>query len=92
MVVVRVSPVASLFSVTVAPGTTAPLGSVTVPVRSPDTSDYAIKDGAITAATTSRARNPMINLFVVISPLKLRDCMSPIRLKNLSPVLGLAII
>ena len=39
----RVAPLASLFSITVAPDTTAPLGSVTVPVRSPETSDCAIK-------------------------------------------------
>jgi len=56
VVELRVEPLASLFSVTVAPDTTAPLGSVTVPVTSPETSDCAIRDGAITAAITNTAK------------------------------------
>ncbi len=67
----RVEPLASLFSETEAPDTTAPLGSVTVPVISPVTSDWAIIDGAITAAITSTAKIPVISLFAVISPLKI---------------------
>jgi hypothetical protein len=75
LVVVRVAPVASLFKVTVAPETTAPLGSVTVPVRSPETADWAIKDGAINAAITSTAKIPVIIFFTVISPLKTLSCL-----------------
>src|SRR5271166_5588815 len=55
---------------TVAPERTAPLGSVTVPVKSPETSDCAINVGAITAATTSTLRIPVISLFIFIVVLK----------------------
>ncbi len=43
---------------------------MTVPVKSPETSDCAINDGAITVAITSTARIPVSSLFAVISPLK----------------------
>ena len=59
------------FAVTVALGTTAPLGSVTVPVMSPETRDCATSDGVIIKATTSKASIAVINfLAVIISPLR----------------------
>jgi hypothetical protein len=61
----------SLFNVTVAPDTTAPDGSVTVPVRSPETRDCAISDGTVIRAITSRARDPINIFFTVITLLAL---------------------
>lgn len=58
---------AVFLSVTVALGTTAPLGSVIVPVRSPETSDCAINDGIKIAVITRKVRISLISLLVVIA-------------------------
>src|SRR5579862_1368686 len=60
VVVVRAAPVASLLKATLALAKTAPLGSVTVPARSPETSDCAINDGGTTAGKHSNSTTAMI--------------------------------
>jgi len=54
VLVVCVWPVAALIRVTVAPGTTAPVESVTVPLNAPVVADWAHKEETLPARTTIR--------------------------------------
>lgn len=53
VVTVDVAPVSELFTVTFALGTTAPDGSVTIPLMSPDVSDCAMSGKLATVASSN---------------------------------------